>query len=350
LITQKGNFDLFYFSLFALSNFVYSFLLPQYAPFPKSWVRKYRLGIQCGGLINHATRTRNLVFHLSFYSKGPNLVISNLYHHLYTMLVIEKRAHPPELFLQADNCWRENKNRWFFAFCSWLVMTGIFVTVTLSFLLQGHTHEDIDQLFCPFAKKYTRAIVWDMTGLMQLVAQAYPSPDTRPVPIVLQFAHDWKAFFDPVLLPMQGHSGPHVFVFKRNADAKVVMHYKDYHSTIDPLRGGDGDGGLSVISSIPPGTPHILPRLPLPADTAKIPELFSMPAFPQDAIHEWEKIVAGNIPEVPVPEDYFNLEKMRFQGASRNYTVQLPPTGFAISQQGGYQSESSTVCFFIIFN
>lgn len=120
------------------------FLLPQYAPFPKSWVRKFRLGMDCAGLINHATRTRLLFFSLPYYSHNPNLIISLLYYHIYSELIVEKRVHPPELFLQSDNCWREGKNRWVLGYCAWLVMMGIFTKVTLSFLLQGHTHEDID--------------------------------------------------------------------------------------------------------------------------------------------------------------------------------------------------------------
>jgi len=122
-------------------------------------VRKYRLGVECAGLINHATRTRNLFFSFPFHQHNPNLIISLLYYHIYTMLLVEKKTHPPELFLQADNCAKENKNRWMLAFCSWLVMLGIFTKITLSFLLQGHTHEDVDQLFVPIGSKYNRSIL-----------------------------------------------------------------------------------------------------------------------------------------------------------------------------------------------
>jgi hypothetical protein len=48
---------------------------------------------------------------------------------------------------QADNCWRENKNRYVFAVCSWLVAKKLFREVRVSFLMVGHTHEDLDRLF-----------------------------------------------------------------------------------------------------------------------------------------------------------------------------------------------------------
>jgi len=54
---------------------------------------------------------------------------------------------PPTLFLQADNCGRENKNRYFLAYLSWLVQKGIFKEIYLSFLPVGHTHEVSFRLF-----------------------------------------------------------------------------------------------------------------------------------------------------------------------------------------------------------
>ena len=54
---------------------------------------------------------------------------------------------PPILRIQVDNCGKENKNQYMFAFCAILVKLRYFAEVYLSFLLVGHTHEDIDQRF-----------------------------------------------------------------------------------------------------------------------------------------------------------------------------------------------------------
>jgi hypothetical protein len=61
---------------------------------------------------------------------------------------------PSVLYLQADNCAGENKNKFMFAFLSLLVSLDIFQDVFLSFLLVGHTHEDIDQMFSAAQTKY----------------------------------------------------------------------------------------------------------------------------------------------------------------------------------------------------
>lgn len=54
----------------------------------------------------------------------------------------------PNLYLQMDNCWRENKNRFVLCFLALLIELGIFKKIKISCLMVGHNHEDIDQLFC----------------------------------------------------------------------------------------------------------------------------------------------------------------------------------------------------------
>jgi hypothetical protein len=54
---------------------------------------------------------------------------------------------PGTFFLQMDNCGKDNKNRLILGLASFLVKISAFETVVLSFLIVGHTHEDIDQIF-----------------------------------------------------------------------------------------------------------------------------------------------------------------------------------------------------------
>ena len=50
------------------------------------------------------------------------------------------------LYLQADNCWRENKNHCLLCFLGWLVERGVFKTIELSYFFIGHTHFGPDQV------------------------------------------------------------------------------------------------------------------------------------------------------------------------------------------------------------
>ncbi|KAL3698380.1 hypothetical protein R1sor_012456 [Riccia sorocarpa] len=54
---------------------------------------------------------------------------------------------PPVFMLQMDNPAKDNKNVHVLAFCSELVIRGVFETVEVNFLMVGHTHEDVDALF-----------------------------------------------------------------------------------------------------------------------------------------------------------------------------------------------------------
>ena len=46
-----------------------------------------------------------------------------------------------------DNCFRENKNKYVLAYMSYLIKCNLFARIEMSFMLVGHTHNDVDQLF-----------------------------------------------------------------------------------------------------------------------------------------------------------------------------------------------------------
>ena len=92
------------------------------------------------------------------YPHYSNLTIKIL---IRTLNELEKPL-PPVLYLQLDNCFRENKNKFVMAFCALLVKFKFFskvwfkfanfesitcFQVRINFLRIGHTHEDIDQFF-----------------------------------------------------------------------------------------------------------------------------------------------------------------------------------------------------------
>ena len=54
---------------------------------------------------------------------------------------------PPTVHVQLHYCAKENKNRYVFAYWSLVVAKVIFKEVLVSFLLVGHTHDDIDAFF-----------------------------------------------------------------------------------------------------------------------------------------------------------------------------------------------------------
>ena len=59
----------------------------------------------------------------------------------FSLLYDAGKKFPPVLYLQLDNTWKDNKNRYVFGYAGMLVRTGVFKNVVVSFLPKGHTHE-----------------------------------------------------------------------------------------------------------------------------------------------------------------------------------------------------------------
>ena len=85
----------------------------------------------------------------------PNWTVETLYR---TLKAEEERRGeeglPRTLYLQLDNCFRENKNTYVVAYLCWLVERWVFDEIFLSFLPTGHTHFDPDQ----FASRISTAV------------------------------------------------------------------------------------------------------------------------------------------------------------------------------------------------
>ena len=63
---------------------------------------------------------------------------------------------PPVLYLQLDNTARENKNNLLMAYLHLLVHARVFKKIRIGFLLVGHTHDRIDQMFSLLSRKLNR--------------------------------------------------------------------------------------------------------------------------------------------------------------------------------------------------
>eukprot|EP00965_Chrysotila_dentata_P257210 6212809-Pleurochrysis_carterae.AAC.1 len=58
----------------------------------------------------------------------------------------EERGMLSELHVQVDNA-ADNKNRWAIGFFAWMVEKGYVKDIPVSYMMVGHTHEDINGLF-----------------------------------------------------------------------------------------------------------------------------------------------------------------------------------------------------------
>ena len=103
---------------------------------------------------------------------------------------------PDELHLQVDNTCAENKNSVMLAIASWLVAIGLFKRVRVFFLMVGHTHIVIDQIFGVITKRLKAREVLDVPALFSLIDAVMaknPKYEAKST-VLLRALFDFKGF------------------------------------------------------------------------------------------------------------------------------------------------------------
>ena len=147
----------------------------------------------------------------------------------------DKDSLPPTLYLQCDNG-PDMHSKQFIAFCAYLVELGVFHKVKLSFLVVGHTHEDIDQYFScisRFIKKIKKSIC-SVREFLNALMEVFSSPGCIPKCIQeVLYCYDTKPIVDSLdshfaRFNLHEKTGDkvHYFVFKHNLEGKCTMQYK----------------------------------------------------------------------------------------------------------------------------
>lgn len=110
---------------------------------------------------------------LDNFAKDPNMTMTILMEGLNDL----RRLYGPEwkmprkLYLQLDNPTGENKNKFTIMFLACLVFFAVFDKIKLSFLLVGHTHEDIDQFFSRLSTIWAGVNFYSLPQMMQFAKQ-----------------------------------------------------------------------------------------------------------------------------------------------------------------------------------
>ena len=204
------------------------------------------------GMIDHGERPHLRWFPAWKWSKDPNLVISALFWHIFCRRRdASPQNFPKKLFLQADNAWAENKNRYVLAFLFVLVMKGIFAEVEMHFLMKGHTHEDVDRMFSFIRKKLQKLSALTVEALIKLMEDAYGQQAQPPEIEELKHVWDWKTWLQQYTSKLSHHTDYRAFRFSRGPDGKVMMQVKKSGT----------DAAWSIGVELVPVEPPQFPRL-----------------------------------------------------------------------------------------
>jgi len=198
-----------------------------------------------------------------------------------TAIEEQRGGLPSTLYVQMDNCTRENKNKWVLAYLSWLVQRGVFETIELSFLPVGHTHEDIDQLFSRLAVYLRGHDAIDRTMLYEGIRKAFHQFGHTPICSHLESVACLRSLLEPHMLEIGNHAGREVqhFLFKPHRNgASMFTKSQSYDVPWDvydsPSRDAD-DRGFHLL----------LPSAPSPPFAAAVrpgPSAPKPPVFPKD--------------------------------------------------------------------
>ena len=195
-------------------------------------------GICCEGV---GQQVNFLIDEGSCIGKGSNAVISYLHHFFEAYGLGEDHVD-----LHCDNCSGQNKNRYVLWYFCWRVLNGYHKSVSVHFMVSGHTKFAPDGGFGLVKRRFTRTEVNCLEDIKNIVesssksniAQIVGWEDQRQ----LVTMYDWQRFFGNNYRPLEGMKAVHHFRFSQ--DHPGVVFYKtrvhDDEKSANVLRNRDG--------------------------------------------------------------------------------------------------------------
>lgn len=110
--------------------------------------------------------------------KGADATVSMLHHFFENHSLKESNVH-----LHADNCTAQNKNNANVHYLLWRALTGRHKSLTLSFMLVGHTKFAPDRFFGLIKRKYRMSTISSMIELERVVKESSVAGINIPQPV-----------------------------------------------------------------------------------------------------------------------------------------------------------------------
>ena len=155
-----------------------AFDLPHFKRKTKEGGAGYGMKTKLVAVVEHTVgrkRVPNLYTMSEAFETGANHIIEALHRWVERKMGAGLLGHT--LYVQADNCTRENKNRYFLAYLEILTaIVGGFREILVSFLPVGHTHEDVDQVFSCTSGRLRHHDAVTLEDLAECLSLAYDPP------------------------------------------------------------------------------------------------------------------------------------------------------------------------------
>lgn len=193
----------------------------QHSLLPASPNRKFSIF----GINNERTQveTNFLIDEQDKTGKGANAVISMVHYYLSNNKI-------ENLVLFADNCVGQNKNNALLHYLLWRVMTEKNKTISLNFLLTGHTIFSPDRNFGILKSKYAKSVVDCQEDLIEVVKTSSPNNFNLVVPSIdptsnirnVQWS-EWDVCLKQYFKQISGLTKYHHFTFHK--DGRICAQF-----------------------------------------------------------------------------------------------------------------------------
>lgn len=199
--------------------------LPHFKRKPK-WMAQHQYDCHVQGIMV-AGRNASMEFAYANIKNNANMNITTLHQAIVNEQQRRKdegRPMPEVLYIQMDNV-NSNKSKLLFAYLAVLLLNKVFKKVKVNFLLVGHTHENIDQMFSRVSIALRTV---DCLTLNQLMECARSSMQLVPNVTEVNSSFDWKEWLNGCSNNLEDISFNHAFRVSWNSDNKIVLQSRQY--------------------------------------------------------------------------------------------------------------------------
>ncbi|XP_065925368.1 uncharacterized protein [Magallana gigas] len=222
------------------------------------------------------------------------------------MKILSNESHngilPPTLYVQLDNTARENKNKYFLGMMAYLVKHDFVKEVYMSFLLVGHTHEDVDQCFSKISQKLKEKDALTMPNLEALIFNSQtPQPHVSKVNTVWNIS----GWLEPFINQVHNITFPKMYRVQKDGTGHVYVQYKKL-STEEQWHPTSDERQLEIFKlddvgcqMTPPGIPNQVHPYMAEEDIQtlmrSLDKDFKLAQFTDECTNWWKEFLASEI-------------------------------------------------------
>lgn len=212
-----------------------SIFAPRTRPPISGMSRRHRLEVRVGGGINFSTRQNYIFFSLAAWPAAGDLAMTMIFEMAYASITSESpTSRARSLRIHVDGTSKEHKHQWLWAFCGWLLSLGWYDEVIVTFLVVGHTENEVDSVI--FSRMHKHATFQGVESFFDVVTKAATHLPKPHHIVIVDSLYAFREFFKDFLPGVAGHRrGCHFKVYL--SKGTPVMKAKAFVSDPDDAWG-----------------------------------------------------------------------------------------------------------------